>query len=139
MKEWDNFVWYSIQSWEQFYLDWLTEASHIMLIYYEKLQSDELRSTLTDTVSFMNMTINNNRLDCTIKHSNISFSQKEKCVKKEEIKQKCQENENIYSRKHIIWINSKIRTVRSKVKKRGLDSSYMKNYENTIVKLRYCF
>ena len=138
IKEWDNFVWYSIQSWEQFYLDWLTEASHIMLIYYEKLQSDELRSTLTDTVSFMNMTINNNRLDCTIKHSNISFSQKEKCVKKEEIKLKCQENENIYSRKHFIWINSKIRTVRSKVKKRGLDSSYMKNYENTIVKLRYC-
>ena len=137
-KEWDNFVWYTIQAWEQFYLDWLTEASHIMLIYYEKLQSDELKSSLSDTISFMNMTLDNSRLECTIKHSNVIFSQKKKCIKKQEIKPKCQENANIYSRKHIIWINSTIRTVRSKIKKLGLDPSYMKNYENTIVKLRYC-
>ena len=119
-------------------MDWLTEASHIMLIYYEKLLSDELKSTLSDTVSFMNMTINHNRLECTIKHSNVSFSQKEKCVKKEEMKPKFQENANIYSKKHIIWINSRIRTVGNKVKELGLDPSCMKNYENTIVKLRYC-
>ena len=119
-------------------MDWLTEASHIMLIYYEKLQSDELKSTLSDTISFMNMTIDNNRLECTIKHSNERFSQKKKCIKNEEMKRKCNENENIYSRKHIIWINSTIRTVRSKIKKLGMDTSYIKNYENTIVKLRYC-
>ena len=119
-------------------MDWLVEGKNIMLIYYEKLQSDELKSTLTDTVTFMNMTIDNNRLECTSKHSNVSFFQTEKCVKNVEIKSKCQENENIYSRKHIIWINSTIRTVRSKIKKLGLDPSYMKNYENTIVKLRYC-
>ena len=86
----------------------------------------------------MNMTINHNRLECTIKHSNVSFSQKEKCVKKEEMKPKFQENANIYSKKHIIWINSRIRTVGNKVKELGLDPSCMKNYENTIVKLRYC-
>ena len=119
-------------------MDWLTEASHIMLIYYEKLLSDELKSTLSDTVSFMNMTIDNNRLECTIKHSNVSFSHKKKCIKKEEMKPKCQENANIYSRKHIIWMNSRIRTVRSKVKKLGLNNSYMKNYENTMVNIKYC-
>ena len=39
----------------------------------------------------MNMPIDNNRLECTIKHSNVSFTQKEKCIKKEESKPKCQE------------------------------------------------
>ena len=119
-------------------MDWLTEASHIMLIYYEALLSDELESTLRNTVSFMNMTIDNNRLNCTIKHSKGSFRQKEKCIKKEESKPKCNEYVNIYSKKNTIWINSKIRTVRRKVKKIGLDTSYMKSYENTIVKLKYC-
>ena len=135
-KDWDNFVWYSIHSWEQFYLDWLTEATHIMLVYYEKLQSDELESTLSDTIAFMNMTIDNKRLDCTIKHSQGIFPRKEKCIKKEDVQPKC--NQSIYSRKHNIWINSAIRTVRSKVKKLGLDNSYMKNYENTIVNIKYC-
>ena len=119
-------------------MDWLTEATHIMPIYYEQLQSDKLKFALSDTVAFMNMTIDNSRLDCTIKHSQGSFPRKEKCIKKEDIKPKCIENENIYSRKHIIWINYAIRTVRSKVKKLGLDTSYMKNYENTIVNIKYC-
>ena len=109
-----------------------------MLIYYEKLLSDELKSTLIKTVSFMNMTIDNDRLECTIKHSEGSFPRKAKCVNEGETKPNCNENGNIYTRKHILWINSTIRKVRSKVKKLGLDISYFKNYENTIVKLRYC-
>ena len=109
-----------------------------MLIYYEKLLSDELKSTLIETVSFMNVTIDSDRLECTIKHSEGSFPRKEKCIKKGKTKQNCNENDNIYSKKHILWINSTIRKVRSKVKKLGLDTSYMKNYENTSVKLRYC-
>ena len=109
-----------------------------MLIYYEKLLSDELKSTLINTVSFMNMTIDNDRLECTIKHSEGSFPRKEKCIKKGETKPNCNENDSIYSRKHFHWINSTIRKVRSKVKKLGLDTSYLKNYENTSVRLRYC-
>ena len=119
-------------------MDWLTEATHIMLIYYEKLRSNEVKSTLSDAIAFMNITIDNNRLDCTIKHFTGSFPRKEKCIKKEDIKQKRIENESIYSRKHIIWINSAIRTLRRKLKKLGLDTSYMKNYENTIVYIKYC-
>ena len=119
-------------------MDWLTEATHIMLIYYEKLRSDELKSALSDTIAFMNMSIDNNRLDCTIKHSLECFPRKKRCIRKEDVKPKFIENEKIYSRKHIIWINSAIRTVRSKVKELGLDTSYMTNYENTIVKIKYC-
>ena len=119
-------------------MDWLVEGKNIMLIYYEKLLSVELKSTLIETVSFMNMTIDNDRLECTIKHSEGSFPRKAKCIKKGETKPNCNENDNIFTRKHILWINSTIRKVRSKVKKLGLDISYFKNYENTIVKLRYC-
>ena len=109
-----------------------------MLLYYEKLISDELNSTLVETLSFMNMTINNKRLECAIKHSEGRFPRTEKCIPKENKKSKCNENEFIYSRKHFIWINAAIRKVRNKIKKRGLDTSSISKYENTNIKLKYC-
>ena len=109
-----------------------------MLVYYEKLISDELSSTLVDTISFMNMTIDNERLDCVIKNSEGIFPRTEKCISQESKKPKCDENEYIYSRKHFMWINAAIRKVRSKVKKRRLDTSYISKYENTNIKLKYC-
>ena len=136
--DWDNFVWIAIRSWEQFYLDWLTEGRELMLIYYEKLISDELKSTLVDTILSMNLTIDSERLECAIKHSEGIFPRIEKCLSKESKKQKCNENEYIYSRKHIMWVNAAIRKVRRKVKKRGLDTSSISKYENTNIKLKYC-
>ena len=89
-------------------------------------------------VSFVNMTAERKRVDCAIKHSEGRFPRKDKCIKREEIKPKCNDGETIYSRKHVLWINSAIRTVESKVFKHGLDFSHMKTYENTVVKLKYC-
>ena len=119
-------------------MDWLVEGKNIMLIYYEKLLSNELKSTLIDAVSFMNMTIDNDRLECTIKHSQETFPRKKKCIRKGDAKPKCNGNDNIYTRKQILWINSSIRKVRRKVKKLGFETTNMKNYENTSVELRYC-
>ena len=109
-----------------------------MLVYYEKLISDELNSTLVDTISFMNMTTDNERLECAMKHSEGRFPRRRKCIAKETTKQKCNENEYIYSKKHLMWVNAAIRKVRGKVKKRGLDSSCISKYENTNIKLKYC-
>ena len=36
---------------------------------------------------------------------------------------------NIYNKKHYIWINSAIRNIKKELEKRGLESSYISNYE----------
>ena len=33
--DWENFVRISIQLWEQFYIEWLTNGQNILVVFYE--------------------------------------------------------------------------------------------------------
>ena len=137
LLDWDNFVRITIQSWEEFYLDWLIEGKDIMMVYYEKLKIDQLDSTLMDIASFLNHTIENKRLDCFIKHSR-DFERVENCIVTSEKERRNFKNKYIYSKKHITWINSAIRAVSIEAKTRGFDSVHLLSYQNTNLKLKYC-
>lgn len=107
------------------------------MVYYEKLRTNQLESTLMEMAAFMNHTINNDRLKCFVKHLN-DFQRKKKCIGHSIKEERKFENINIYSRKHTIWINSAIKTVTKAAKKRGFDSSHLLSYLNTNIKLNYC-
>ena len=108
-----------------------------MMVYYEKLNKDEVISTLTDMASFLNHTIENKRLDCFIKHSR-DFHRNEKCIISSEKEPRNAENRQIYSRKHKIWIDSAIRAVGRETKNRGIDNLRLLSYQKTNFKLKYC-
>ena len=109
-----------------------------MMVYYEKLKTDELDSTLMDIASFLNHTIEHKRLDCFIKHSR-DFERNEKCIVMSEKERSSFQSKYIYSKKHIIWINSAIRTISREAKIRGFDSLHLLSYQNSNLKLKYCF
>ena len=118
-------------------MDWLIKGRNILMVYYEKLKTDQLKSTLTGIASFLNHTIDNKRMECLLKHSR-DLQRNKKCITTFEKERINFENKYIYSRKHIRWINSAIKAVSRKVKSRGFDSSHLLSYQNTNVKLRYC-
>ena len=118
-------------------MDWLMKGKNIMIVYYEKLKTNQLNSTLTSITSFLNHTIANKRLDCFNKHSR-DFQRPEKCIITYEKEQRNFENKYIYSKKHAIWINSAIRAVSREAKKRGFDTLHLLSYQNTNLKLIYC-
>ena len=118
-------------------MDWIIEGKNVMMLYYEKLESEQLNSTLTQIASFLNHTVDNKRADCFIKHLRDS-QRREKCIITSEKNQRSFENKYIYSRKHIIWINSAIRTVSKAAKNRDFDSLHLLSYQNTNLKLKYC-
>ena len=145
--EWDNFVRITINRWEQFYMHWLTKGNNIMMVYYEKLKTCQLESTLKDIALFMNHDIEPNRLKCVMKHLP-DFKKTDKCIfmskrmkYRKQIKSKYFdyfETKNIYTRQHIIWINSAIRAVSKKAESRGFDSQHLLSYQNTNRKVKYC-
>ena len=123
--------------WENFYLEWLTKGQNILVVYYEDLvKTDSLMPTIRKMMTFMNFTIDEDRLNCVSKHGEKgSFYQAVKCVRK----RPSDENiDYIYSKKHIKWINSAIRKVNRAIKDRGFDDTHLRTYENTNVKLNYC-
>ena len=72
---WDHFVEVKIQSWEDFYLDWLEEADpdNIHVIFFE-LISENLKDVLLDIVEFLDINDpSERRLDCVMKHSEGKF------------------------------------------------------------------
>ena len=118
--------------------EWLENGKHIVIIYYEELiQKDNLIPTLEKIVGFMNFKVPKERLSCVVKHQNGKFIQNGKCITKTQ-KRACEEDDFIYSKKHVRWINSAIRKVNKAIRNRGFDHSQLQAYENTNLKLPYC-
>ena len=107
------------------------------MVYYEKLKTDQLNATLMDIAMFLNHTIDNKRLNCFNKHAR-DFQRDEKCIITSETERRNFENKFVFSRKHIIWVNSAIRAVSKQAKNRGFDSLHLLSYQNTNLKLKYC-
>ena len=107
------------------------------MIYYEKLGTNQLESSLREIASLMNHSIEQDRFKCFFKHLN-EFHRKKNCIRQSIQEARKFEKGNIYSRKHTIWINSAIKAVSKEAKKRGFDSSHLLSYKNTNVKLSYC-
>ena len=97
MSDWDKFVRITIQLWEQFYVQWLLEGKDVKMVYYEKLGTDQLESTLKKMASFMNHTIEKDRFKCFVKHLN-EYQHKKKCIGHSIKEERKFENMNIYSK-----------------------------------------
>ena len=137
--DWENFVRISIQLWEQFYVEWLTNGQNILVVFYEDFtKENNLIPTIERMMKFMNFTIDTDRLNCVSKHRKGTFYQGAKCIRKNQ-EQGIENIEYIYSKKLTRWINSAIRKVQKAIKDRGLDGTHMHTYENANVKLKYCF
>ena len=110
-----------------------------MIIYYEKLKTDQLNSTLLDIALFVNQTIENKRLECLTKHSKANFSSRSKCLPRPEKGQKSIESEYIYSEKQLAQINSAIKRVMKKaLYKKGFDYLHFMSYIDNNLKINYC-
>ena len=123
--------------WENFYLEWLTKGQNILVVYYEDLvKTDSLMPTIRKMMTFMNFTIDEDRLNCVSKFGvKGNFYQAVRCVRK---RPNDENVDYIYSKKHVKWINSAIRKVNRAIKDRGFDDTHLRTYENTNVKLNYC-
>ena len=119
-------------------MEWITNGKNILIVYYEEFRKkDNLIPTLERIVHFMNFTVPRDRLNCVSKHRKGKFYQNAKCVTKKQ-NPASQNNDYIYSKKHIKWINSAIRKVRKAIKRQGSDDTHLRAYENTNIKLSYC-
>ena len=69
IAEWDNFVLTSVQTWENFYLEWLKKENNILLIFYEALKNGSLHSYLSDVSKFLGITYSEQRMRCVLKYN----------------------------------------------------------------------
>ena len=94
-------------------------------------------------------------MKCLSKHNKGKFQRKKACLDKGHLDLKSvrlnvvQTNNindganstnsfDVYTKKHDIWINSAIRKVKHEIERRGLDSSYIYDYENQNVRIHIC-
>ena len=119
-------------------MEWLTNGKNILVVFYEDFsKEDTFLPTIERMIKFMNFTIDKGRLECVAKHRKGKFYQGVKCIEKRDSSGN-QNVDHIYSKKHVRWINSAIRKVKTAMKDRGLDGTKMNTYENTEIKLNYC-
>ena len=147
--------------WEEFHLTWLEEGNDIMIVIFEQLtKKDFLNQTLEELSEFLNFEFDENRLSCTIKHSEGRFHRKEKCIRKRvpaaNVRRKNVANKDIipsfelsnsngYNSANDIFtsqqkdkINLAIRNVNDAINKRGLTPLPLSDYENTVIRLNLC-
>ena len=145
--------------WEEFHLTWLEEGNDIMIVIFEQLtKKGFLNQTLEQLSEFLNFEFDENRLSCTIKHSEGSFHRKEKCIRRKRlptniIKTRNQDiilnsdfnnsigNEtanDIFTNQQKDKINLAIRNVNDAINKRGLTPLPLSDYENTVIRLNLC-
>ena len=141
--------------WEDFYLRWLRSARNILLVYYESLTAGFVEQNLKEITTFLDFEWNEQRMKCLSKHNKGKFQRKKACLDKGHLDLKSvrlnviQTNNihdganstnsfDVYTKKHVIWINSAIRKVKHEIERRGLDSSYISNYKNQNVRINIC-
>ena len=158
-----------MQTWENFYVQWLTKENNILMVFYEDLTNGPLHMLLNDISEYLDLAYTKTRIQCLLKYKegNNIFHRKPKCHNNglfghdigsipfsNHSQLKCGNqpistanysvplNEpctlNIYTKKHITWINSAIRRVKRATKERGASWPGVSQYENTQVKINIC-
>ena len=150
---WGHFVSVKIKLWEQFHLKWLEQGNSIMVVVFEGLTKDSsvVKTTLNEISTFLGFTPpNEQRIDCTIHHSEGRFHRKQKCIKKK-IPVKMNEDtyqyeeryhynlDDIFTKIQKSKINQAIENVNAAIMKRGLTPLPVNDYKNTVVRLNICW
>ena len=150
---WDSFIHSSIQIWEYFYIQWIRHGKNTLVVFYDSLASDSFEDTLKTITKFLNFQWSKHRLGCILKYDNHPFQTNDTCLPKGHLditskhvnsyltncktsREKCQFH--IYTKKHIIWINSAIRNVQREIRDHGIDASLMSNYKDKNISLSIC-
>ena len=146
--------------WEEFHLTWLEEGNDIMIIIFEQLTKiDFLNQTLEQISEFLNFEFDENRLSCTVKHSEGRFHRKQKCIRRKRLPANRVINvankdiipssefnnsigndtaNDIFTNQQKGKINLAIRNVNEAINKRGLTPLPLSDYENTVIRLNLC-
>ena len=148
-------------------MKWLEEGNDLIIVIYEHITNENLRNeTLKDISTFLNFTLNETRLNCTIKNSEGRLHRKEKCIRKRQQrnspknhkdKNRQQKNSqkktakkfpknlevkdgtnNIFTNQQEQQINLAINNVNNAIIKRGLNPLPLSDYENTEIILNMC-
>ena len=131
-KDWDRFVHRSIQHWEQFYIQWIANTKKVLVVYLDDLGSN-LTNTFKNVITFLNLKSKTDFLNKSILYAKTSnFGATNTCISDEPY------SFNMYTKPHVVWINSAIKTVKNHLKKRGLNASRLSDYENTNLKINIC-
>ena len=116
-------------------MKWIRQGRKIMIIYYEDLRSTKLANELSNIADFMNLKIDQQRLDCTLMHQEGNFLRKKSCYDIQS-KPKGRKTGYIYSSQHLVWMNNAIRNVRQETLKRGFRK--LPSYEDSNIQLSFC-
>ena len=157
---WDHFVSVKIEKWEEFHLKWLQEGNDILIIVFESLPRGSLNETLKDISAFLNFEFDENRLECTARHSEGRFHRKERCIRHESpvSNKKVEANDtillspdmairlallsldphDIFTEHQKNKVNLAIRNVNNAILERGLKPLPVSDYENTVIGLNLC-
>ena len=150
-KDWDLFIHRSIQHWEHFYIQWISNPTKILVVYFDDLASERTENTLKSAITFLNLKINEDRLNCVLQHNEDTYRKQSDFLNKNILyanttnfraTNSCILNEiysfNMYTNTHVVWINSAIRRVKHELQKRGFEASRLSNYENTNLQINIC-
>ena len=118
-------------------MQWILEGDRIQIVYHETLTKQNLKSTLVDLGQYLSFTIDEERLNCVIKHREGYYRRKKACFDIN-TKPKNSTSDFVYSNKQITLINSAIQRVNEAIKNRKFKSSHMHSYMSTNFKLNYC-
>ena len=150
---WDSFIQFAIQRWEDFYIQWIRHGKSIFVIYPDNFINGEAIYTSKNLTNFMDFEWNESRLNCSLKRQENKFSKRKQYSEKNpwnattkrfiaSSKNYCAPNQtytlNIYSKKHFIWINSSIKTVKHELEKRNFDTSYISSYQTDHFRVYVC-
>ena len=144
--------------WEEFHLKWLEEGNDIMIVIFEHLTNKELlHQTLDEISTFLNFASDENRLMCTINHSEGRFHRKEKCIRKKRVVAAAVRAKNvskddvvssssftndnvndIFTSQQKRKINQAIKNVNDAIVKRDLTPLPIDDYKNTVIRLNLC-
>ena len=142
--DWDRFVFYTIQLWEEFYIQWIVKGKNILIIRYENLNhKGSLNRILREVCNFLDFPVNKNRLKCALKNEFNRFRRKKQCLKVSDspshgfINEQLN-NSDIFSQKHKLWINAAIRNVNTAICNRKMKDKSILSYTNAKVKFNIC-
>lgn len=151
--EWDSFIHISIQHWEYFYIQWIRGGNNIFVIYPSSFENGSAKNTLKKLTHFADLEWNEAHLNYVLNGWEDKLRPRKYTFKKDEpyvndakfiasTMNSCAHSQqfaiDIYSKKHVVWINSAIRNVKHELKKRGLDESYISNYETKNFRVFIC-
>ena len=151
--DWNNSVLTIIQYWEQFYIAWIRNGKSIFVTYPNNFVDSVIEDSLKKLTNFMDFEWNDRRFNCVLECDKEEAHRKKVPLVKSHLDMtskrffaskinSCAPNEtyiwNIYSKTHIIWINSAIRNVKHELQKRGLDSSNISGFEHKHWRIYVC-